>query len=697
MSAPLITGFAPASFAEGDAPATIGQGLSFSGGSNFAGGFLRFDLNGGGADDQLTLNNASDVNASGAISVDGAGLVYLGNGSTRDQIGAIDAVENGQDGAALKINLGVSTDAVVNPSFENNASGWTIVTDRVELGVTMINGKLSPVDTTNPNNATGDTGPVTNWSYSSEFSTAEHTAGGSSLRLYNGGTTQPHGVVHGPYAYSDTFAATIGDVFLFDWKAAAGSDAYDAFGYLLNVDTGQTWTLVDETGASSNGQKPWTTEAVVIPEAGNFSFVFVAGTFDFNGGTAAGGSLYVDNIRTMSSTVNDTVLSAIASQVTFENTSDTPRTGPRNLTLEVGDGLGDKSSASADLVIINHTPTGRVSIAGSFKVGATLSVSNNITDVDGFDPAGLSYQWQRRESGVWTDIPDADDATYELTSADQAFSIRAVAKYTDDGGAHEVVASNAIAKPTPPPPPPVLDQYDNLSVGTNGADTLSGLAGRDTLQGNAGDDFLNGNQDNDFLQGNGGADTLHGGQGDDIVRGGQDDDRVLGDLGNDTLFGDLGRDVVNGGDGDDVLWGGQGANPDTADGGDTLSGEAGNDFVNGNGGDDVIDGGVGADTLHGGRGDDVVFGGDGDDVIFGNFGDDTLSGGAGADQFHLNSGGRDVITDFNLAQGDRIFLEAGATYTLTQQGADTVIAWSQGQAILTNVQLTGLTGDWIFA
>jgi Ca2+-binding RTX toxin-like protein len=699
VTAPTITGATAISLTEGDAPVYIDQGLSFVGGSNYAGGFLRFNVDNANAGDQFVLNSASNVNASGAISVDENGLVYLGNGSTRDQIGTIDSVENGQNGAALKINIGVSTDAVTNPSFENNDDGWTIVEDRVLLGTTVINGWLTPQDNTHPQNSTGDTASVINWNYNSEFSTTEFTAGANSLRLYNSGTTDPHGVVHGPYAYSDTFVASVGEVFLFDWKAAAGSDAYDTFGYLLNVNTGQTWTLVDETGTSSSGQKAWTTEAVAVPEDGEFSFVFVAGTYDFNGGTAAGGSLYVDNIRTMTSSADDSVLKAIAEQVTFQSTSDAPATGPRALTVQAADSLQQTNSDSADVEItaVNDAPTGGLSVSGSFKVGEILTVTDTIDDADGFDPTAVTYQWQRGNGGSWADIAGAVDDTYEITSADNGYSIRLVAKFTDDGGTEETVTSNAIGKPAPPPPPPVFDEQGNVNFGTTGNDTMSAQGGDDEVHGGFGSDFLNGNQGNDVLYGNQGADTLHGGQGDDIVRGGQDEDMVFGDLGDDQLFGDLGGDLVDGGEGNDILWGGQGLVSSAADIGDTLSGGAGDDYANGNAGNDIVDGGIGNDTLHGGQGDDIVIGGDGDDVVFGDAGNDTLTGGSGADAFHFHGGGRDVVTDFNLAEGDRIYLDTELAYTATQQGADTVIEWSNGEIVLQNVQLSTLTGDWIVA
>jgi surface adhesion protein len=70
----------------------------------------------------------------------------------------------------------------------------------------------------------------------------------------------------------------------------------------------------------------------------------------------------------------------------------------------------------------------------------------------------------------------------------------------------------------------------------------------------------------------------------------------------------------------------------------------------------------GKDTLLGGNGDDILFGQGGDDTLVGGKGNDILVGGAGADTFvwklgDTNSGGIDVIKDFNQDQGDKIDLK----------------------------------------
>jgi hypothetical protein len=59
--------------------------------------------------------------------------------------------------------------------------------------------------------------------------------------------------------------------------------------------------------------------------------------------------------------------------------------------------------------------------------------------------------------------------------------------------------------------------------------------------------------------------------------------------------------------------------------------------------------------------------------------------------------GIDRVLDFHLSEGDRVMLDPGTTYTVSQQGADTVIDMGAGnQMILVGVQLSTLTPGWIF-
>jgi Ca2+-binding RTX toxin-like protein len=76
-------------------------------------------------------------------------------------------------------------------------------------------------------------------------------------------------------------------------------------------------------------------------------------------------------------------------------------------------------------------------------------------------------------------------------------------------------------------------------------------------------------------------------------------------------------------------------------------------------------------------------GGSGADFISGDRGTDTESGGAGADIFHSSQdAGVDKVLDFNLAPGDRVMLDPGTTYTVSQVGADTVIDMGGGNEMI---------------
>ncbi len=244
---------------------------------------------------------------------------------------------------------------------------------------------------------------------------------------------------------------------------------------------------------------------------------------------------------------------------------------------------------------------------------------------------------------------------------------------------------------------------NDRAFGNAGNDTLMGGAGDDLLNGEAGDDVLNGNDGadlisgelgNDIILGGLGGDVLLGGLGDDILDGEEDGDLLFGGEGVDNLFGDLGNDTLNGEQGNDAL------NGEAGD--DVMSGELGDDLLLGGVGNDVALGGAGADVLNGEAGNDFLFGETGSDVLSGELGDDVLVGGAGgdalvggagADTFRFtsaddsNASGRDLIVDFNAAEGDRIDLSAidANSGTAGDQGFTFVSAFSNTSGQMTRV------------
>lgn len=212
-------------------------------------------------------------------------------------------------------------------------------------------------------------------------------------------------------------------------------------------------------------------------------------------------------------------------------------------------------------------------------------------------------------------------------------------------------------------------------------DFLRGKAGNDYIYSEGGDDTVFGGAGIDVIEGGSGRNYLRGDDGNDRITGGDDFDDLHGNAGNDTLRGAAGDDWVVGGKDNDVLYG-----------------EDGHDIVYGNLGDDTCDGGYGNDLIRGGQQNDVLYGGAGDDWLSGDRDSDTISGGTGADIFHtFGDAGIDRVLDFNPAEGDRVQLDPGTTYSVAQVGADTVISMGGGgQMTLVGVNMAALTDGWIF-
>ncbi|MBI5941846.1 MAG: hypothetical protein HY859_15635, partial [Caulobacterales bacterium] len=265
-----------------------------------------------------------------------------------------------------------------------------------------------------------------------------------------------------------------------------------------------------------------------------------------------------------------------------------------------------------------------------------------------------------------------------------------------------------------------------LTVGTSGADTLNLATAPNGYRvfGLGGDDILRGANGSDDLDGGDGADILDGGQNSDVLTGGTGADTFLYHPGSDfetitdlsvaegdviELRGAPGYSMTSDGTGvriqlldhlssygaalvlnatlaqvqdslrlkpvtpvNAAIWGtAAGERIDGTDtGGDQLMGLGGSDLLRGGGDSGGTDG-------------DILNGGDGDDVLDGGLGIDDLTGGAGADVFVYRGGdGQDLIRDFKTSEGDILFLDnAGATFNLTQYGANVLIGFTGGSSI----------------
>lgn len=193
----------------------------------------------------------------------------------------------------------------------------------------------------------------------------------------------------------------------------------------------------------------------------------------------------------------------------------------------------------------------------------------------------------------------------------------------------------------------------------------------------------------DVVFGRGLADKIAGGDGNDSLTGGAGDDRLDGGSGADRLVGGAGVDQLIGGDGDDLFVIDAG-DVDAATGRpfDQVSGGAGLDTVETNvsisiarlnGVEQAVLTGSAALNATGNDAANVLRGNVGANVLDGAAGADRLYGGGGADVFRFKSAvevgrlsdARDVIEDFQSAEGDRIDISAlagAAAFTIAEEG-----------------------------
>lgn len=249
-----------------------------------------------------------------------------------------------------------------------------------------------------------------------------------------------------------------------------------------------------------------------------------------------------------------------------------------------------------------------------------------------------------------------------------------------------------------------------------GNDTVFGGSGFDNLYGEGGDDYLEdssgagklfGGDGNDILVAGAGQCTLDGGAGNDVfafmntstgyhaVVGGGDFDRILAYTNNTKIglksISDIDLIDASGYSNVTIEANVTGAYLDFTnvvlnniaaingkDGADTIIGSAGDDFIFG--------GWVGVDVLNGGAGNDTLGGDNGS----------SLTGGSGADLF-VFTGGTVKVTDFNAAEGDRMGLASGATWTATDVtgGARVAVTFSAGYT--RSMTLMGITADQVDA
>ena len=107
--------------------------------------------------------------------------------------------------------------------------------------------------------------------------------------------------------------------------------------------------------------------------------------------------------------------------------------------------------------------------------------------------------------------------------------------------------------------------------------------------------------------------------------------------------------------------------------------------------DVIMQGDANDNQLIGDAGDNIIKALAGDDTLVGNAGDDTLSGGLGADIFDYNSNndGHDIITDFNLSEGDKLDISDFVDYQANNNLADFVAVENTDDDSVINIDSDG--------
>ena len=95
---------------------------------------------------------------------------------------------------------------------------------------------------------------------------------------------------------------------------------------------------------------------------------------------------------------------------------------------------------------LNAPPTGLPTIAGTARVGETLTASETgIDDANGLTGVAFAWQWVSNDGTADTDIGGATEAAYTLAAADAGRSIKVRVTFTDDGDTEETLTSAATA------------------------------------------------------------------------------------------------------------------------------------------------------------------------------------------------------------------------------------------------------------
>jgi Ca2+-binding RTX toxin-like protein len=673
-----------------------------SGNDSFDGSTGADSLTGGGGSDTIVGGNGadtfggllSDMAGDRIVGISGSDRIYLGQSlnsvanvrlvaAGADTALEIDSDNNGSFETVMTLSgtvggaITLSSDGV----RANSALGFTVLpTFDITAAVAKLEGAAGTtafVFTVTRDGDVSGTSTV-NWAVTADTGDADFVGAvnrtGQTLTFAPGETSQTvtvnvagDAVIEGDETFTLTLSAATGATI--NTAAGLGTIQTDD----IAPPTGLMLTTASDTGASSTDN---VTRVAGVTITGSATAGASVTIYDTDGVTQLGSAVATNG--TFSIVLQDGYydnnddyipLAQGAHAYTAKTYLNGRYSGPSSGLSVTLDSLAPAAPSAPDLAAAsddgvsntdNSTAVATPTFTGTAEAGATVTLyDSNGTTVLGTGAA---------TGGNWS------IASSTLSLGAHTLTAKAVDLAGNAGTASASLGVTIVAPPPAPDPGPAPSTQPTL-VSSGGNETITGASGDDSLAGSTGADSIVGGLGADQIDGGSGDDSLAGGEGADNLRGLSDNDSIDGGSGTDTVNGNQGGDTVRGGAGADVVFGGQGS--DLVDGG-----EGDDSHVNGNLGADSVYGGAGDDKVYGGQGDDSVYGGAGDDRLSGDLGNDNLFGGAGADGFAFGRGsGLDWVADFNFAEGDRILLAPGQTYTVVTFDGQVMLDLGGGDVI----------------
>ncbi|MDC1118079.1 flagellin [Alphaproteobacteria bacterium] len=245
----------------------------------------------GGDDIDVTVGDATisvSVNNPGSGYKVGEQITILGNligGSAGANPGGDDIVVNGN---AASVSVSATSGSGYTAGDNVTLTGSDLAAGAGNLAIKTI--KVPP--------GTDDSARPLSFGTLGDDSSTGYSIENGYIKLDTGTMTSVNGydIVHGPYLVSsDSKEISAGEKVIFDWKASGTNDAFDIFAYIVDVDTGATEVLLNET-QSPAGSTDWATATHTVQTSGNYKYVFINGTYDDTGGKLLGAEMYLDNI-----------------------------------------------------------------------------------------------------------------------------------------------------------------------------------------------------------------------------------------------------------------------------------------------------------------------------------------------------------------------------------------------------------------